>query len=596
MLTLPLRRLLGTRGKQLLALLLFLGAAFLLLHRASLFAPKQPQSQNSAWLQYTNHIPEKEYEDLWNARNSRPLAWAKHIAPEWRATVEQHGELNEVIRDALRTAGNKGDEFEWQERRQKVVEATKYAWAAYKRDAFGSDEYHPISHRGSNMTERGFGYHIADTLDTLLLMKLTDEYKEGRDFLVNEISFDQNGAVSLFETTIRVLGGLLSAFHWSGETDVALLRMANDLGGRLAKSFGTDTGIPPETALLQQTGKPHVLMSSTAEVATLQLEFRYLAKLTGNSEYRKQVDRIMDVIFKAAKYDGLVPIYINGATGSFTGDDIRLGSRGDSYYEYLLKQWLQTRKSEPVLRDEYDKAMEGVKKYLVTTTPHQRLTYVGELTGVGSGAPSFNPKMDHLVCFLGGNLALGATRGHPLSNTPPTSLTARDREDLILARELAETCAHMYFDTQSGLAPEIAYFQWKDPSTGQIAEFQKSDQLMQPDGDILVHRGDRHNLLRPETVETLFILWRITGEEKWRQYGWRIFKAFEQWARYSDGGYTSLHDITVIPPPREDKMETFFMSETLKYFYLLFSDTDTVPLTRYVFNTEAHPLPVFDWE
>ncbi|KAJ1930820.1 mannosyl-oligosaccharide alpha-1,2-mannosidase, partial [Linderina macrospora] len=195
-----------------------------------------------------------------------------------------------------------------------------------------------MSHTGSNMTVGGFGYHIADTLDTLFLMGLKDEYKRGRDFLVNNISFNQSGAVSLFETTIRVLGGLLSAYHHSGETDSQLLGMAKDLGERLARSFNTDTGIPPETAFLQQVGKPHAGTSSTAEVGTLQLEYRYLAKLTNNKQaFRDPVDRIMSVLLKAPKYDHLVPIFISGVTGNFTNDDIRLGSRGDSYYEYLLK-------------------------------------------------------------------------------------------------------------------------------------------------------------------------------------------------------------------------------------------------------------------
>ncbi|KAJ2406025.1 mannosyl-oligosaccharide alpha-1,2-mannosidase, partial [Coemansia sp. RSA 2531] len=127
-------------------------------------------------------------------------------------------------------------------------------------------------------------------------------------------------------------------------------------------------------------------------------------------------------------------------------------------------------------------------------------------------------------------------------------------------------------------------------------EFNKDDQLVLPEGDILARSGDRHSLLRPETVESLFVLWSITGEEKWREYGWHIFTAIEKWAKLPEGGYTSLRDIaTAVPPPREDKMETFFVSETLKYLYLLFSDPGSVPLTHYVFNTEAHPLPQFTW-
>ncbi|KAJ1804603.1 mannosyl-oligosaccharide alpha-1,2-mannosidase, partial [Coemansia sp. RSA 2598] len=136
-------------------------------------------------------------------------------------------------------------------------------------------------------------------------MGLVKEYNRGRDFLVHHVSFDQRGTVSLFETTIRVLGGLLSAYHWSGESDQGILDLAVELGTRLAKSFNTSTGIPPETAILRSDGMPYAYMSSTAEVATLQLEFRYLSKLTGNEVFREQVDRIMQVVFKASRFDGL---------------------------------------------------------------------------------------------------------------------------------------------------------------------------------------------------------------------------------------------------------------------------------------------------
>ncbi|KAJ2474481.1 mannosyl-oligosaccharide alpha-1,2-mannosidase [Coemansia sp. RSA 2322] len=481
-------------------------------------------------------------------------------------------------------------------RRDQVKAAIKHSWDAYARDAFGSDEYHPLSHRGENMTQSGVGYFIADVLDTLLLAGLTEEYTRGRNHLVSTLTFDQPGVVSLFETTIRVLGGLLSAYYWSGETDAELLRLADELGGRLAWSFDTENGIPPEMAVLRPTGKPFASLSSTSEITTLQLEFRYLAKLTGKLEYRDSVDRIMDAMFKARKFDGLVPIFVNAKTADFVNDTIRLGSRGDSYYEYLLKQHLQTRQSEPMLRSEYDAAMEGVKRYLVTVSPNQKLTYVGELLQVGHEEPLFNPKMDHLVCFLAGNLALGATQGRALSDIPPSQLSARDREDLILARELADTCMHMYNETNTGLAPELVYFRHNSAKTDSDAHFDISDQLVHPDGDILVRSGDRHSLLRPETIESLFVLWRITGEEKWRESGWRIFCSLEKWARLPVDGFSSLRDVTTVPPPRDDKLETFFVSETLKYLYLLFDGSETVPLTRYVFNTEAHPLPLFTWD
>ncbi|KAJ2810636.1 mannosyl-oligosaccharide alpha-1,2-mannosidase, partial [Coemansia sp. 'formosensis'] len=321
-----------------------------------------PESEIESWLRDADRIPEDEYNALLFERANRKSAWPNYAGSKWRATPEQQHELNEVIKAALLRQSKRAatdNALLWPQRRLQVKAATKYAWDAYARDAFGSDEYHPLSNRGENMTQAGVGYFIADVLDTLLLTGLTDEYKQGRDYLASTLTFDQPGTVSLFETTIRVMGGLLSAYHLTGETDTKLLHLADELGDRLAWSFDTETGIPPETAQLRPNGRPRAYLSSTAEVATLQLEFRYLAKLTGKQKYRKYVDRIMDVMFKAPKYDGLVPIYMDAMSGKFSGSEIRLGSRGDSYYEYLLKQWLQTRQSESAFHTEYEAAMEG---------------------------------------------------------------------------------------------------------------------------------------------------------------------------------------------------------------------------------------------
>lgn len=79
---------------------------------------------------------------------------------------------------------------------------------------------------------------------------------------------------------------------------------------------------------------------------------------------------------------------------------------------------------------------------------------------------------------------------------------------------------------------------------------------------------------------------------RYRDWGWNVFQAFERHTKVNSGGYTSLDDVTVIPAPKRDKMETFFLGETPKYLYLLFGDTTVLPLTKFVFNTEAHPLPV----
>lgn len=58
-------------------------------------------------------------------------------------------------------------------------------------------------------------------------------------------------------------------------------------------------------------------------------------------------------------------------------------------------------------------------------------------------------------------------------------------------------------------------------------------------------------------------------------------------------GYTSLANVKSEKPVQRDMMETFFLSEMLKYLYLLFSDNRyTIDLSKYVINSEAHPLPI----
>lgn len=78
------------------------------------------------------------------------------------------------------------------------------------------------------------------------------------------------------------------------------------------------------------------------------------------------------------------------------------------------------------------------------------------------------------------------------------------------------------------------------------------------------------------------------------EWGWSIFEAIEKYSKVRTGGYSSIHDIRRKGHIEfSDKMETFFLAETLKYLYLLFGPEEVLPLDQYVFNTEAHPLPVF---
>ncbi|KAK0140623.1 Endoplasmic reticulum mannosyl-oligosaccharide 1,2-alpha-mannosidase [Merluccius polli] len=443
-----------------------------------------------------------------------------------------------------------------------VQEAFRHAWRGYKEFAWGHDELRPISKSYGEWF--GLGLTLIDALDTMWILGLKEEFAEAREWVNSELSFNKNVDVNLFETTIRILGGLLSTYHLSG--DQMFLEKAKDIGSRLMPAFKTPSKIPySDVNIGKGTAHPPrwTSDSTVAEVTTIQLEFRELTRLTHDQQYQDAVGEVARLVHQLeGKQDGLVPMFINTNSGQFTHQGVfTLGARADSYYEYLLKQWIQGGKKEPQFLEDYLQAIEGVKKNLLQKSTPSGLTFVGELSH-----GQFSPKMDHLVCFLPGTLALGAHHGLP-------------EDHLELARRLMETCYQMYAQMETGLSPEIVHF---NTHQGSIR-------------DVDVKPADRHNLLRPETVESLFYLYRFTKDPKYQEWGWEILQSFNKYTKVSTGGYTSINNVRDpnYPSPR-DKMESFFLGETLKYLYLLFSDDpELVGLDRYVFNTEAHPLPIW---
>jgi mannosyl-oligosaccharide alpha-1,2-mannosidase len=283
--------------------------------------------------------------------------------------------------------------------------------------------------------------------------------------------------------TIRMLGGLLSA-HYLSTTFPQLapltdddpnqpgedlyIEKAADLADRILGAFDSQSGVPFASINLNTSegvpSKSDGGASSTAEAATLQLEFKYLAKLTGEAHFWESVEKVIQVIDGQHREDGLLPIFINANTGQFRGENIRLGSRGDSYYEYLIKQYLQTSQSEPVYLEMWNEALEGIKKHLLTYSKHASLTVLGERPQ-GLHKP-LSPKMDHLVCFMPGTIALAVTGGQSVAEAKTrlgSDWTSKQDQDLHLAKELMKTCWGMYKATATGLAPEIAHFKIDDP-------------------------------------------------------------------------------------------------------------------------------------
>jgi hypothetical protein len=486
----------------------------------------------------------------------------------------------------------------WDSRRTAVVEAMTRSWSAYEKYGWGYDEFHPNTKSGRHMVPpTGLGWIIVDALDTLMLMNLTTQVKHAREWISGTLTYDLDHDVNTFETTIRMLGGFLSAHYLQTEfpylcpVDLSnggedlYLEKATDLAERLMGAFETETGIPYSSINLKTmkgiASHADGGAASLAEATTLQLEMKYLAKLTGEKDYWDKAEKVMEAVDDAHAPDGLMPIYIHPSTGQFTSDNIRLGSRGDSYYEYLIKQYYQTSEQEPIYKDLWEESLAGIKKHLITYSYPSNFTILAERPWGLEG--KLEPKMDHLVCFMPGALALSTTGGLTVAEMQKRKLwTAEKQENLNLAVELMTTCQGMYEVTRTGLAPEIAFFHLPTPADG-IPDLYTYDPKHKPMSDkfdpsqdadwrqdFIIKPGDAHNLQRPETVESLFYMYRITGDAKYREWGWKIFEAFMKHTEAADdAGYTSIGNVNEIPPPTRNNMESFWPVSLMERFTIL---------------------------
>lgn len=347
--------------------------------------------------------------------------------------------------------------------------------------------------------------------------------------------------------------------------DSLFLDKAKDLADRLLPAFRTGAGIPLSTITLANgaaslagwTGGGAIL----AELGTVQVEHRYLSHVIGDDTYARTAERVIETLDKVQPADGLFPIFISPDTGMPVTSQVTFGALGDSFYEYLIKVWVQGGRREAMYRRMYDAAVNGMTNKLLKRSRPSNLAYVADWDGGGT-----RDKMDHLVCFVPGMLALGAFTA---KGTPGEANAVRD---LINAKALAYTCWQMYERQATGIAPEYVDF---------------------PGGsDLQVPGNAPFYILRPEAAESLFILHQLTGNPIYREWGWQMFQAIDRYCRteYGFGAHPDVRDTSRTP---DDRMESFFMAETLKYLYLLQSPDHTISLEQYVFNTEAHPTRVF---
>ncbi len=414
--------------------------------------------------------------------------------------------------------------------RELVRQGCLHAWNGYKQYAWGQDALKPLSKGGHNWYPRSLLMTPVDAYDTLRLMGWDKEAAEAKQLIFEKLSFDVDDDVEAFEVTIRLVGGLLSAYEIDG--DQRFLVLARDLADRLAPAFNTPTGMPYRFVNLH-SGKCHDAVSNPAEIGTTVLEYGVLSKHTGDPKYYACAKKAMDALYARRSRLDLTGTNINVETGEWTNADSFVGGGIDSYLEYMLKGGILLH--DQSLTEMWQKSLPPIDRYLADTRDG-RLWY---------GHADMNPRKraatnyGALDAFWAAALAMGGDLDH--------------------AKKLQDSNFAMW--QLAGVEPEslnYATMKIEDPSY----------------------------ILRPENLESVYYLYHYTHDEKYLRMGKAIFDSLEKYCR-NDAGYCALKDVT--SKEKLDQMESFFFAETLKYSFLIFDDGKALDFDRVIFNTEAHP-------
>lgn len=426
------------------------------------------------------------------------------------------------------------------------------------------------------------------------MMGLEDEYATAREFVAGTFTLRDLYKVNVFELNIRLLGGLLSISDLSG--DAMYLGKAIEVGSILLGAFTAEEGWLLPCGHLLPFGVPSPQMSddperrppkcetsagTNAEFGTLSLEFRRLSQRTGDDRWSRAVDGVDAYFEEEMARPEALPLRkdVNLKTGNMHGATTVSGGV-DSTYEYFLKNHLQSG--------------DARSKALYDTYSRRIIDAMYKSSG-GYHFVSSTTSWDHLACYIGGQFILdGENLNVGLNVTDTCARMYVENPNGIScetvrfgARRVEEVHAHRYERARAGLADASTYAGHARPGEA------REEKAEAPAGD-----GGHYGMTcvqdswfqRPEVIESIFYAWRATKDQKWREYGAQMWAAIQRHSRVDTGGYAGLRRVRSEEPAKYDRQESFFLAETLKYFWLLFEEDDALDLDRFVLNTEAHPI------
>ncbi|KAL7750827.1 hypothetical protein RI367_003784 [Sorochytrium milnesiophthora] len=387
---------------------------------------------------------------------------------------------------------------------------------------------------------------LVDTLDTIAIMGDTDRFREGVDLVTRHLrNFNINARVQVFETNIRIVGGLLSSHHYARQLSSqsngswvyndTLLDLAYDLGNRLLLAFSTPTGIPwPRINMRHGVLATERQVTCSAGAGTLMMEFGVLGHLTNDTRFMVAAKRAMHAVWQRRGPANLVGNEINILTGKWTEAATSIGAGVDSFYEYMFKAHVMF--DDAVRYETFLEAYDGIVHHILDQ--NMELLYLNvdmfDHTLYTSWVDSLSAYISGLQAQVGD--IRRAIRSH------------------MMYWKIWQRCHAM---------PERWDFSQQKPA---IAYY----------------------ILRPEFIESTYYLYQATRDPFYLQVGETVLLDLNKYTR-TRCGFAQIRDIHTME--KEPRMESFFLSETLKYLYLLF--TPDHPLNRddkVMFTTEGHPL------
>ncbi|KRA61494.1 alpha-mannosidase [Caulobacter sp. Root655] len=427
----------------------------------------------------------------------------------------------------------------WSLLAQDVRSEFQWAWRGYVAKAWGKDEINPVSGTSRSFFIEGhdLGLSLVEALDTLWIMGLDAEFQAGVDWVKTHLDFDVDGNAQVFETNIRLVGGLLSAHLACG--DPVLLAKARDLADRLVKAFEASPHGLPWRYVNLRTGAVSDPETNLAEIGTYLSEFGVLSQLTGDRRYFDMAKRAMRHALDRRSKIGLMAANIHATTGEFTSRNASIDVYADSFYEYLWDAW-------ELFGDQDCKrwAVECVDAQLA----HQAKRYDGRL---------WFPMVD---------FETGAVTG-----TAQSELAA-------------------YY---AGLLGQVGRKAQGDDYLASFSELQATFGVIPESIDVTTRQPRRkHTGLRPEYPDACLNLWLEGRDDRYRRLAGAHYVQMKATSRAAFG-YTALKDITTKPMTQGDNCPGYWWSEQMKYYYLLFSDTPRIDYGRLQLSTEANVLRGF---